>query len=444
MFANMDFGIIAAIVVAGIIAHVAMFIIARRINLLFLLSAAYFFVAPLSAAPKLPLVGPLKYVRVYLTVLTVVLGFFVARVYLLRPAGAVFLTFAMMYTCAGLYSELPMAALKYKGLWVVTVLAGLMTGYSVTDSRTFVTRCLRVVMLATAAFTALMILRLVTDPGALNRIGRFMPWDLNPNRLGQTVAPMSIFTTYILLYDRSRLWKLISAGTLFFLAVLILYSGSRGAAGYAVVGCTILGMPVVKRPGLLVTLAIGASIAGFAMFKIFDIGTTERLGTVTLETREEVWNKAWNHFIESPLVGKGWVFQYEASLEGSTANMHSIYFQTAAETGVAGILALLLTLTFIGFRCLRLWRFALSSRYEVPMAHLSLAIIGAVFAHGLFESGSFTGANLGAVVLGIGLALLDRIPELYRNDLAAWEAQQRLLAEAEAESPGAYAPAAGA
>lgn len=415
----------------GVLAHVVLLLLPKRINLLYLLTALYFVVAPLSVAVELPGYTFLKYGRVYLTVLTVLLGFFYYVIYRPRLTGGLFLGFAIYYAAAGLYSDLPQSALMYKGLWVATLLSGLMLAYS-TRSTDELRRGLRLLLYASAFFVLLMMAKLFTDPGALNKFGRFMPWGMNPNRVGQTVAAMAIVATYTALYEPSKFIKLLSLGTLFFLAVTLLYTGSRGAAGYAVVGAVILATPLVRRPALLIVAALVGAAGVSLVMKLFSIETTERLGEVNLDTRESVWAEALAYFADSPLIGQGWVYQYASRDEGSTQNMHSIYFQTLAETGLFGFVLLAITLTAIGVRCLWAWRFTLRTGYEIPTVHFALAVVGAVFAHGLFESGSFTGATLGAVILGLGLGLLDRIPELYQLEFAAaypdedgeWELEQ--------------------
>lgn len=416
----MDTGVTQLFIIGmvGLFAHLVMFLLPRRYNLLYILTAMYMLVAPLSVAVELPGYVYLKYLRIYLTVLTVFLGFFYYFVYKPRTAGGLFFAFALYYAATGLYSDLPQSAFLYKGLWVASLLSGLMLGYSTRNTHEL-RRGLRLLLFASATLMLMMMYKLFSDPKALNNMGRFMPWAMNPNRVGQTAAPMAIICTYAVFYEHKKILKLLAAGTLFFLAVTLLYTGSRGALGYAAIGAVILATPLVRRPGMLILVAALAALGGYLVMQFFTIETAQRLDDVNLDTRERIWGIAWDYFSDSPLVGQGWVYQYETRDEGSTQNMHSIYFQTLAETGIFGFILLAITLAAIGFRCLWAWRFTLRTRYQVPTMHFALAVIGAVFAHGLFESGSFTGATVGPVVLGLGLSLLDRIPELYREEVAA-------------------------
>ena len=78
MLTNVSFEVVAIVIIAAIVAHVALIVGSRWVNPLFLIAGAYCFLAPLSAASGLPYVSVAKTGRVYVTLLLLFVGFFAA------------------------------------------------------------------------------------------------------------------------------------------------------------------------------------------------------------------------------------------------------------------------------------------------------------------------------------------------------------------------------
>ena len=107
-----------------IVSHVALLIASRWLNSLFLIAGAYFVLSPISTASDLPLVGIAKHGRVYVILLLLFVAIFLLRLYRLRAVAIAFLLYVGFYVFAGIWSDAPIAALKYKGLYGLAVLSG--------------------------------------------------------------------------------------------------------------------------------------------------------------------------------------------------------------------------------------------------------------------------------------------------------------------------------
>ena len=410
---EIDITVIAIAVVALIAAQVALVIASRWMNPLFLLTAAYVVLAPISAATTFVFVGLAKYGRVYVTLLLLFVGFFILRIYRLRATAVVFLFYVGFYVCAAVWSEEPMAAFKYKGLYGLAVMSGFLLAYSVKDFRDLHIG-LRILMVAMAMFAAFILVEFVRNPTLIFHRERLAFWGISANRIGQSVAPMVIVCAYHALYDPARIWRLAGYAVGTMLGIIIIYTGSRGAAGEALLGCFVVSIPLIKRPGLL--FFVGA-IVGVTVLLTFVYAQTEapdRLLNVNFESRTEVWARARDMFQEAPVFGLGWVF-YEGPGGASSANMHSIYMQTLVEAGLFGLILLAIAVLYATGSGLRMFRFMRSGGIEPQTAYLALGLAGAILAHGVIEAGTVRGSTVNAVMLPFALGLFDRLPEMVRE-----------------------------
>ena len=91
--------------------------------------------------------------------------------------------------------------------------------------------------------------------------------------------------------------------------------------------------------------------------------TSLRLGGDILSGRIELWREALNIFLEHPIIGIGWggfsgyVSDNYRSLHGNVFNVHNIYLQFLAETGIIGTLVIVSSLLWITHYAIRqmLW-----------------------------------------------------------------------------------------
>lgn len=431
--ADLDLTTVAVIAGLFVLAHIVLLITSSKLNALMVLAAGFFVLSPLSAATESALVLPAKYGRVYVTVLMFVLGIFVMRAWRLRPTGLLYLLFAGYLAMAGMWSEAPQDALLYKGLYVAVVVAGLFLAYSVRDLSEL-RAGLRLFGLAGGVFALLILLELVRNPTAISHIGRLEAWGMNGNRLGQTAAPLLIVCAFLAFHDPAKWWKIFGYVVLSILSIVIFYTGSRGAAGEAALGCFIVGIPLIRRPVLAFTVGASAVLLGLAVYKMIGIGSTDasqRFLDTSLSTREDVWRYAMDQFRMSPIFGIGWASQTsQGATDATMENMHSMYMQVLVETGLIGLTLMLSILAMIFWRVMRATAYIRAVGRAVPYWCLTLAIMAAVFAHGFFEAGSLAASMVNSLLLPFALGLVDRLPELVAEE-EWWEAQAP-AAEAEA------------
>lgn len=398
-------------VAAGIIFHGLLAASARRINPLMMVLGLYFILAPLSGAKDVPGIEAIKYARLYCSFLIVAVGVFLMRANRPRPAGLVFLLWAIFYMSAALYSPKPVNGLMLKGLYVLVVMSGLVAAYSI-RSLSDLRIGLRVLLLGSGAFALLLLKEMVTNPSAVASIGRLVAFGLNPSRIGQECAPMIICASAVAFYDRSKPWRLLAYAVAAVLALATISSGSRGGTFMAAIGVFVCAMPLVKRPVLLAfTLAVVYFVGGF-IISVVNPHATERLQDLSFETRSEPWRQAMDYFMDSPFIGQGWVLNEEARAGGGTQNMHSIYMQVIAETGLVGAFIFGVVVLYIALRAFRLFLFARSRHADTRYVYFTLGLTASLFAHGMAESSTIIGSNINAIMLPFALGMIDRLREL--------------------------------
>ncbi|MGI9014178.1 MAG: O-antigen ligase family protein [Phycisphaerales bacterium] len=419
-----DFNLTALIILGTVffLAHVGLLISSRWLNLLMLVAAGYLLLSPMSAATSFPLVVPAKYGRIYCTVLVILLGFLVARVYRIRPVGIMFLAFVGLYALAGLWSDSPLDAIKYKGLYFAVVISGFFVAYALRSLSDF-TNGMRLFGLACAGFAALIVLDMARNPSAISHVGRLAAWGMNGNRIGQTAAPMLTICAYLALYDPAKMWKVFGYCVGAVLGIIIIYTGSRGAAAEGMLGCFIVGIPLMKRPGLFAVVLIMFSITVYLAYTYSGASdeASSRFLDVSLDTRADPWSEAEYYMQGSPVFGVGWVSQIGSSGGETTQNMHSMYMQVAVEAGLVGLAVLFLAMLAIfvkGWNELRNMR---AVGTHVHTMYFAVAMLVSIFAHGALEAGTITGSLVNSMLLPFAIGLLDRLPELQEQELLADE-----------------------
>lgn len=420
MIPDIDTRTLAMIVAVGLAAHLLLVLLAQRINPLFLLFAAFLVFSPFSAATELPGVVGAKYARVYVTLLIPAVGFLLLRLYRPRPAGVAFLAFMTLYCLAGLWSDRPVDAALYKGNFALVAVGGLMIAYSLSDFHDL-RKGLRVTLLAASVFGVLTLINIAVNPSAITHLGRLSVWGMNPNRIGQTAAPMLILCAPVALYDPSKLWRLFAYAVGASLAIIIVYTGSRGAAGMAMIGVFAALVPMVRRPGQLFFLFVLVGATTFVAMSLIEAAAAERFTNVSVANRAEPWTMALSEFQKSPVIGVGWLHSAPIQELVGATNAHSMYMQILAETGALGSLVFLGVLVYLGFRGLRTLRIIQAGGENRETGYFALGIIAAVFAHGFIESGAVMGSTINGMMLTMGIGLIDRIPEMLAEQ-EQWEA----------------------
>ncbi len=354
-----------------------------------------------------------KYARVYVTVVMVLIGLF-------RPGGSRFgiasyalLAYTSLYICAASWSYSPFFALVYKSFFGFSILAGLLMAHG-TPNREDLLRGLRFAVVTMGLVGLLLFVVFLSNPQASLQMGRMATGGINANRIGGTAAPVLVLCCYLFLYDKSRMWKALGCFVALLMALIIVYSGSRSAAGSAVIGAGVLALPLLKRPIVLALFALGAIGFGVLAVNYIETEAVSRLTDTTdvlsrlIESRTRMWKHASEAFEDSPLLGQGFV----ESRRVAFFNLHSLYLQVLAETGVIGALIFAASLVIMMFRALRSYLIVRIHRPLTGLASLMIAIILSTLATGMAESNLLAGTMPQTLLFGFAVGMVDRLPAL--------------------------------
>lgn len=402
------------------LAHSSLVIVSRWLNVMLILLAGY---AMLTLLGSIVSPGQMvaKWGRVYVNLLLVMIAVFLRRDFKMGPASMAFVGFAILYMLVGLYSSQPFTAVKYKGLYLVLVLSGIFTAQSIKSEREL--RIGMRMMVITGIFIAsAMLLDMARNPAALSRIGRFEPWGIVATRVGAACGPIGIICAFCALYDKSKSWKILAyvvGGTL---AVLIVYSGSRGGLFMAGIGCFIIALPVIKRPVLAATSAILVGLVTYAVLSVASNSeSAERFTEFNFDSRAEKWALAADMFREKLFFGAGWVVETGKIESGSTANLHNIYNQVAVEMGLFGLGVFFLALLIVVARAILVINETRSTGKNAEVAFLPLGLITAVLAFGIVESGPLMGSTTTGILLAFSIGWIDRLHALNLQERYAFD-----------------------
>lgn len=409
MLSNIDSVQLLILAVIGLGAHVALLFAGLFVRPLALLTGAFLFLAAFSVATEIPYFEVIKYARVYTTLLIIGLGVLVYRAHGYGPASIAMLMFIGFYMFAAIWGPMLGAAILWKGLYLTTVLSGITLAMSIKTAKDM-RQAMRVLMLASAAFILVMLSQLLRDPASITHIGRFGPFGMNPNRAAQTMANMTIISAFVALHDPRRKWKVIGYATVITSLFLIMMTGARGGLGMALIGSFALSLPLLKRPFLAATLAAFAGGVLYLLMSVFATESTSRLEELSFDTRGAAWSQAFEYIRQAPILGQGWVIGTGARGAATTQNLHSIYLQVLAETGIVGFAFFFVTIITFAYLGLCAWRRALQEGgLKLSVTYLAGAFVVAVLAHGVVESASMAGSTIAALMMGFGVGLIDRI-----------------------------------
>jgi len=166
----------------------------------------------------------------------------------------------------------------------------------------------------------------------------------------------------------------------------------------AVLGASIQFIPWMKRPGRLIAIAASLAVILLVFSGNVDPAAVDRL-TSDENTRSGMWKAGLQLFFQSPVVGHGWL----SSSGRGTANLHNVYLQILAETGIVGGVLFLLGV----FAIARLIRRLAPKIQPVdrPIYYLALGLVVALMVHGMVESALILGSTVNTMLFGFALGL---------------------------------------
>jgi len=411
---NIDTDVLLILIPAVLAGHVMLMFMGTRWGVLFVLLAGFVVLSPISAATELPFLEAAKYARVYTTLLAIFIGLLTVR----RNVGSasrMLILFLLLYALGALWSDRPVNGLIFKGIAVMAVVAGVFVGSSSSFSSNLL-RGMQLPLYAGALFGLLIIAHLAANPNAISHIGRLAAWGMNPNRIGQTAAPLALIALYFALLYPRRLDRIIGWMTCSALLITILYTGSRASLGMFVVGGAMIALNLSRQFGRLVFAGLGILIIFGIAMEFLDITAATRITEVSLDTREDFWQAGYQQFRSSPWVGTGWAFSTIGRETGSTLNHLSIYLQTLVELGLVGIGFLTTALLLVVRSLVRSYRATREIPWLKNLWFLLSALVAGILAHGFFESSVLMGSTINTILLGFAVGLSDRLPQIAEYD----------------------------
>jgi O-antigen ligase len=211
---------------------------------------------------------------------------------------------------------------------------------------------------------------------------------------GQLIASLQILATiiYLLVTKKPKQARLVGLGVC---VSILIYFGL---------------VKLVFEPNFI------ASIGGIEAVK--EVQEADEWENSTLGIRLMYWSGAWKIFTEHWLTGSGlWTFvelYQQTGLSRLPANAHSMYIQTAAETGLIGFIFLIACLTALCSVLVRIFKRGSSEVVEMNF-FITISLIG-FLVHNIFEYNWLT-ANFiyYFVFLAISVEVLNRETQGYKS-----------------------------
>ena len=218
---------------------------------------------------------------------------------------------------------------------------------------------------------------------------RFQGMDRNPNTAGFKAAGLLMLSIYLLFYNvlapKIRYPVAVFLGAMALIALLA--SGNRGSWVAIFVCFVILFVGVFPRNPKMVSIISIATllVVGFVLTQF--AGPADRLALLFdgySARRIDVWQNAWQLFIEKPSFGYGLDVRDELLTLNLIYHEHNIYISVAVTMGITGLLAYTAMLTSVAARALEF-----GNHFELLML-LMMLIVG-FFAYDFYRSQLFLG-----------------------------------------------------
>ena len=201
------------------------------------------------------------------------------------------------------------------------------------------------------------------------------------------VLPVALY-----LMNLGRFWWMRVLGAIYLpLAIVSIFAtGSR--TGFIVLFIGLLGLlPLLLRSSLMIKLlSLGAMLAGLLFIvNTIPAKTFERMFTTgseltggTLNERSITWQKAWQEWQESPLVGHGLSsFRRSVNKHNVDYTAHNSFISIAVEQGVVGLILYLLVIMLVLYYAIKL-----DKRRRLLMLSMALVVVTGQMALTLHEN----------------------------------------------------------
>lgn len=374
---------------------------ASGIPLAFYFAAAFLVVAPLSLAIDLEASGTLKYVRVGICMLGVLLAVAAGAIKRLGSASGALMAFAVFYSIAPAWSQYPLNGVIYRTVFLSTLFLGLFVGASCRSPEQL-RKGLRLLGAVAAVASSIVFYQYRTSPSEMTQVGRLAAYGINANAIGMTAAGYSLITVFLAVNEKG-FWRILGIGGSGVLLLVLIATGSRASMAMALVGATIQFVPWMKRPGRIIMIAIPLAIVLLAFSGDIDPTALARI-TGGGNTRAGMWQAGVRLFLKSPVIGLGWV-----SSGRSTGNLQNMYLQILAETGIIG--GVLFVAAAAGVARVIAQARPKGSDERRHAFYFALGIVIALAIHGIAESALILGSTVNTMLFGLAVGMLRTLSE---------------------------------
>ena len=376
-----------------------------RIPAAFFFAAAFLVIAPLSLATQLEAAPTLKYVRVGLCMIGVLVGMAGGASGRIQAAAGSLIAFALFYTIAPIWSPYPLNGVIYKTVFLSALLLGIFVGAS-WRSADELRKGLRLLGIVASGASSLVLYQYLKSPSEMSQVGRLAAYGINANAIGMTAAGYFLITLFLAVNERG-VWRWLGMGGSGVLLLVLIATGSRSSMAMALLGGAIQFIPWMKRPGRVLAATIPLAVIILLFSEGIDTTAIERFGS-TENTRSGMWQAGLRLFHGSPVIGHGWLSQGR-----STNNLQNVYFQILAETGIVG--GALFVAAGIGMLNTIRRIYPQLEQSQRPAFFMALSVLTALAVHGIAESALILGSTAITMLFGMALGMFQGMLEVKRQ-----------------------------
>ena len=213
----------------------------------------------------------------------------------------------------------------------------------------------------------------------------FGPLAYGSNLTAAYLAEFAMFFWGFVQFVKAKKYKLLGYGLIALTVFALMYTFSRGGYAALLFGLLVLGL--LKSRKLLVLL--GVFLLTWQL--IVPVAVRERVimtknenGQLesSAEERVELWKEAWDTFVHSPVVGKGFAtYGYSHHVVANLEDTHNVFVKVMVETGVLGLILFFILLEQIFALGYRLFRCADDPLYKGLGLGLVLLMCACVVAN---------------------------------------------------------------
>lgn len=221
-------------------------------------------------------------------------------------------------------------------------------------------------------------------------MGRFWPWDANPNQIGVLFILATPLSIYLAVTAKNLFTRLFFTVIAFGGAFMGLLTASRSVVFPLLMLSGVSALPVLKRPSILiVSIIIFFGIGGYAAIQ-FEATNLDRLQTLHTGRTTEFGNYLRNEILRRPITGlMGTSGMDLREGEEQASHAHNAYLESMYKYGVVfGAVPVIMAIVTISatFRIFRSRRRSFHDTYLITML---CAFQGVIYLHGFVNSSSF-------------------------------------------------------